>query len=101
VHQCIALYPAGKDKYLAFENCNYCSYCKAACGTDEYCTALNDFPDGGAGAAGAAGSDGGAGASGAAGAGGAAGAAGGAAGTAGAGGSAGQDAAAKPTDQHG
>jgi hypothetical protein len=47
VNQCINLHPNGKTKYLAMEDCMYCTYCGAACDTAAYCTALKNPGDGG------------------------------------------------------
>jgi pilus assembly protein FimV len=53
---CADLFPSGKQKFLAYENCVYCQYCASACGGQEYCTALNAGGSGGsAGSAGSAG----------------------------------------------
>jgi hypothetical protein len=47
-YECIALHPAGKATYLAYEKCVFCTYCTSACGdTAEYCSALDSPPDGG------------------------------------------------------
>jgi hypothetical protein len=42
VLQCADAFPAGKAKYLAFDGCVYCSYCKTACAADEYCDAFGN-----------------------------------------------------------
>jgi hypothetical protein len=54
---CADAFPAGKAKYLAYDGCVYCDYCKTACGANEYCDAFTGT-GGTAGAAGAAGSTG-------------------------------------------
>lgn len=58
VLQCADAFPAGKAKYLAYDGCVYCDYCKTACGANEYCDAFTGTGGtaGAAGAAGAAGS---------------------------------------------
>lgn len=54
---CADAFPAGKAKYLAYDACVYCDYCKTACGADAYCAALNGADSGAGGSAGGTSTD--------------------------------------------